>query len=127
MVQTRSQTKNLINDVKKKFVDDVNIKLNKIEKANCKFKKVVEITKVNQYVANNLDKLFEANVLCYFSEFIQKFLHVVWKKVNELREEIKLGNLKDIPDKQFDKFVKSVYKMEQKAIECFKSLNITQY
>jgi hypothetical protein len=115
------------NDVKKKFIDDVNIKLNKIEKATCTFKKVVAITKVNQYVANNLDKLFEANVLCYFSEFIQKFLHVIWKKVNELRQEIKLGNLKDIPDKHFDKFVKSVYEMEQKAIEGFERLNITQY
>ncbi len=124
MVQTRSQTKVLINNVKRQFVDDITIQLNKIENSKSKFKKVVELTKCNNYVAINLDKLIEFNALC---EFIKKFLHICWKKVNEFRQEIKQGRLKDIPDKYFDAFVKSVYEMEQKVIECFKILRVTQY
>jgi len=123
MVQTRSQTKNLQNDVKRKFIDDVHIQLNEIEKATCQFNKVIKSTKLNQYLANNLDKLVEVNVLCYF----EKFVHGVWEKVNEFRQEIKQGILQDIPYKYFDKFVKSVYEMEQKVIECFKRLGVTQY
>jgi hypothetical protein len=123
MVQTRSQTKVLINNVKRQFVDDITIQLNKIENSKSQFKKVVESTKCNNYVAINLNKLIELNFLCEF----KKFLHICWEKVNEFRQEIKQGILKDIPDKYFDAFVKSVYEMEQKVIECFKRLNITQY
>ena len=123
MVQTRSQTKALINNVKRQFVDDITIQLNKIENSKSQFKKVVESTKCNNYVAINLNKLIELNLLCEFG----KFLHNCWEKVNEFRQEIKQGSLKDIPDKYFDEFVKSVYEMEKKVIECFKRLNITQY
>ena len=123
MVQTRSQTKVLMNNVKRQFVDDITIQLNKIENSKSQFKKVVESTKCNNYVAIKLDKLIEFNVLYKF----KKFLHACWVKVNEFRQEIKQGSLKDIPDKYFDAFVKSVYEMEQKVIECFKRLNITQY
>ena len=123
MVQTRSQTKVLMNNVKRQFVDDITIQLNKIENSKSQFKKVVESTKCNNYVAINLDKLIELNLLCEF----KKFLHCCWEKVNEFRQEIKQGILKNIPDKYFDAFVKSVYEMEQKVIECFKRLNITQY
>ena len=123
MVQTRSQTKVLMNNVKRQFVDDITIQLNKIENSKSQFKKVVESTKCNNYVAINLDKLIELNLLCEF----EKFLHNCWEKVNEFRQEIKQGSLKDIPDKYFDEFVKSVYEMEKKVIECFKRLNITQY
>jgi hypothetical protein len=124
MVQTRLQTKVLMNNVKRQFVDDIKVQLNKIENSKSQFKKVVELTNCNNYVAINLDKLIEVNLLC---EFNKKFLHNCWVKVNEFRQEIKQGSLKDIPDKYFDAFVKSVYKMEQKVIECFKRLNITQY
>jgi hypothetical protein len=72
---------------------------------------------------NQLNVIIEFYVLCKF----KKFLHICWEKVNEFRQEIKQGILKDIPDKYFDAFVKSVYEMEQKVIECFKHLNITQY
>ena len=123
MVQTRLQTKVLMNNVKRQFVDDITIQLNKIENSKSQFKKVVESTKCNNYVAINLDKLIELNLLYKFKEF----LHSCWVKVNEFRQEIKQGSLKDIPDKYFDAFVKSVYEMEQKVIECFKRLNITQY
>ena len=123
MVQTRLQTKVLMNNVKRQFVDDITIQLNKIENSKSQFKKVVESTKCNNYVAINLNKLIEFNVLCEFG----KFLHICWNKVNEFRQEIKQGSLKDIPDKYFDEFVKSVYEMEKKVIECFKRLNITQY
>ena len=123
MVQTRSQTKVLMNNVKRQFVDDITIQLNKIENSKSQFKKVVESTKCNNYVAINLNKLIELNLLCEFG----KFLHNCWVKVNEFRQEIKQGSLKDIPDKYFDEFVKSVYEMEKKVIECFKRLNITQY
>jgi hypothetical protein len=47
MVQTRSQTKVLINNVKRQFVDDITIQLNKIENSKSQFKKVVESTKCN--------------------------------------------------------------------------------
>jgi transcription antitermination factor NusG len=123
MVQTRLQTKVLMNNVKRQFVDDITIQLNKIENQKSQFKKVVESTKCNNYVAINLNKLIELNLLCEF----KKFLHACWVKVNEFRQEIKQGRLQDIPDKYFDAFVKSVYEMEQKVIECFKRLNITQY
>ena len=123
MVQTRSQTKALINNVERQFVDDIKVQLNKIENSKSQFKKVVESTKCNNCVAINLNKLIELNLLCKF----EKFLHVCWLKVNEFRQEIKQGSLKNIPDKYFDAFVKSVYEMEQKVIECFKHLNITQY
>ncbi len=99
------------------------IKLDKVSKAKCQFTSVVASTEVNEYIANNLYKLVEENVLCGF----EKFLHTVFEKVNELRQEIKQGNLKDILDKHFDKFVKSVYEMEQKVIDCFKLLDIKQY
>jgi hypothetical protein len=127
MVQTRSQTKVLMDNVKRQFVDDITIQLNKIENSKSQFKKVVESTKYNNCVAINLNKLIELNLLCEFGKFLEKFLHVCWVKVNEFRQEIKQGSLKDIPDKYFDAFVKSVYEMEQKVIECFKRLNVTQY
>ena len=123
MVQTRSQTKVLMNNVKRQFVDDIKVQLNEIENSKSQFEKVVELTKCNNYIAINLDKLIEVNVLCEF----KKFLHTCWEKVNEFRQEIKQERLKDIPDKYFNAFIKSVYKMEQKVIECFKCLNITQY
>ena len=47
MVQTISQTKVLMNNVKRQFVDDITIQLNKIENSKSQFKKVVESTKCN--------------------------------------------------------------------------------
>jgi hypothetical protein len=123
MVKTRSQTKVLMNNVKRQFIDNINVQLNKISNQQSQFKNVVEITKVNNSLVINLDKLIEANILWIF----EKVLHVCWTKVNEFRQKIKQGSLKDIPDKYFDEFVKSVYEMEQKVIECFKHLSVTQY
>ena len=123
MVKTRSQTKVLMNNVKRQFIDNINVQLNKISNHQSQLKNVVEITKVNNSLVINLDKLIEANILWIF----EKVLHVCWTKVNEFRQKIKQGKLKDIPDKYFDEFVKSVYEMEQKLIECFKHLSVTQY
>jgi hypothetical protein len=89
MVQTRLQTKVLMNNVKTQFVDGITTQLNKIENSKCQFKKVVESTKCNNYVAINLNKLIELNLLCEF----KKFLHTCWEKVNEFRQEIKQGIL----------------------------------
>ena len=123
MVQTRSQTKSLIINVERQFVDDIKIQSDKIENQKSELIKVIESTKLNNYVTKNIDKLIEVNVLCKFKEF----LHVWWVKINEFRQEIKQGILKDIPDKYFDEFVKSIYNMEKKLIMCFKHLQITQY
>ena len=123
MVQTRSQTKSLIINVERQFVDDIKIQSDKIENQKSELIKVIESTKVNNYITKNIDKLIEVNVLCKF----KKFLHVWWVKINEFRQEIKQGILQDIPDKYFDAFVKSIYDMEKKIIMCFKDLQITQY
>lgn len=110
MVQTRLQTKVLMNNVKRQFVDDIKVQLNKIENSKSQFEKVDELTKCNNYIAINLDKLIEVNVLCEF----KKFLHTCWEKVNEFRQDIKQGRLKDIPDKYFDHLLKVYMKWSKK-------------